>query len=380
MDRRTFLSTGAVGIAATTFAPRLAFAKAATDRRFLFVIQRGAADGLAILAPTGDPNYARLRPQLSADVAGGTKLDPMFTLHPALKQVAAMTAARQALLVHAVASPYRDRSHFDGQNVLETGGALPYRLQDGWMNRLLRTMPDDPQAIAFAPTVPPALRGPAQVASYAPSNLPQAGDDLMIRVGDLYARDAQLGPLWNEALQARSTAGDLAGGKGAAAAGALAARMMKGPAGARIGMIETDGWDTHTAQKGRLNAQLNGLDAMLGAYRDGLGEDWKNTLVLVATEFGRTAKENGTGGTDHGTGSTAFLLGGAVNGGRVLSDWPGLADAALYEGRDLKPTISLDALVATALAQHFGQDPGRMAGILFPDTGSAPLRQTLAIA
>ena len=380
MDRRSFLATGASGIAAVTFAPRLAFAAAATDRRFLFVIQRGAADGLAILAPTGDPGYASLRPQLGAEAASGTKLDAMFTLHPALKQVAAMTAAKQALLVHAVASPYRDRSHFDGQNVLETGGALPYRMQDGWMNRLVRTMPDNPQAIAFAPAVPPALRGSARVASYAPSNLPDAGDDLMIRVGDLYAGDTQLGPLWNEALQARTKAGDLASGKGAAAAGALAARMMKGPGGARIGMVETDGWDTHTAQRGRLNAQLTGLDALLAAYRDGLGEDWKNTLVLVATEFGRTAHENGTGGTDHGTGSTAFLLGGAVAGGKVLADWPGLAPSALYEARDLKPTINLDALIATALGQHFGQDPARMATLLFPDTGSAPLRQTLTLS
>lgn len=380
MDRRSFLAAGAGGVAAVTFAPRLAFAAAATDRRFLFVIQRGAADGLAILAPTGDPGYAALRPQLSEDAASGTRLDAMFTLHPALKQVAAMTAAKQALLVHAVASPYRDRSHFDGQNVLETGGALPYRMQDGWMNRLVRTMPDNPQAIAFAPTVPPALRGSARVASYAPSNLPEAGDDLMIRVGDLYARDAQLGPLWNEALQARTKAGDLSTGKGAAAAGALAARMMKGPGGARIGMVETDGWDTHTAQKGRLNAQLTGLDAMLAAYRDGLGEDWKNTLVLVATEFGRTARENGTGGTDHGTASTAFLLGGAVAGGKVLADWPGLAPAALYEGRDLKPTINLDALIASALGQHFGQDPARMAKLLFPDTGSAPLREPLVLS
>jgi uncharacterized protein (DUF1501 family) len=185
--------------------------------------------------------------------------------------------------------------------------------------------------------------------------------------------------LWNEALQARSKAGDLASGKGAAAAGALAARMMKGAAGARIGMIETDGWDTHTAQKGRLNAQLTGLDALLAAYRDGLGEDWKDTLVLVATEFGRTARENGTGGTDHGTGATAFLLGGAVDGGKVVADWPGLGQTSLYEARDLKPTINLDALVATALGQHFGQDPARMAQVLFPDTGSIPLRQTLVL-
>jgi uncharacterized protein (DUF1501 family) len=373
MDRRSFLGVASAGLAAATFAPSLAFAKAATDRRFLFVIQRGAADGLATLAPTGDPALARLRPQIAFE--GGHRIDPFFTLHPALKATAALHAAKQALFVHAVASPYRDRSHFDGQNVLETGGALPYRLRDGWMNRLVATMPDDPHAIAFAPTIPPVLRGAANVTSYAPSKLPDAGADLMLRVGDLYGADPQLGPLWNQALAARAQAGDLASGKGAAAAGALAAKMMAGPGGARIGMIETDGWDTHSGQKARLGAQLSGLDALLAAFQSGLGTDWRNTLVIVATEFGRTAAENGTGGTDHGTGSVAWLLGGAVRGGRVLADWPGLGASQLYEGRDLKPTHALDAVIATALAQHFGQDPARLAAALFPDTGARPLAE-----
>jgi uncharacterized protein (DUF1501 family) len=261
--------------------------------------------------------------------------------------------------------------------VLETGGSLPYRLRDGWMNRLVATMPDDPKAIAFSPTVPPALRGAAQVASYAPSNLPDASQDLLIRVGDLYQADKQLGPLWNQALSARAQAGDLASARGAAAAGALAAKMMAGPNGARIGMVETDGWDTHSGQKGRLNAQLTGMDAMLAAFREGLGADWSNTLVLVATEFGRTARENGTGGTDHGTGSVAWLLGGAVSGGKVVADWPGLSQAALYEDRDLKPTTALDSLIATALAQQFGQDPVRLAATLFPETGAKPLPKLL---
>lgn len=374
MDRRSFLQLGGALGAASLFAPRFAFAKAATDRRFLFVIQRGAADGLGIVAPTGDPAHAGLRGDLAADLASGTRLDSTFTLHPAMAETAKLFAARQALFVHAVASPYRDRSHFDGQNVLETGASLPYRLKDGWMNRLVRTMPADPHAIAFAPTVPAALRGSAAVTSYAPSGLPDASQDLMIRVGDLYAKDRELGPLWNEALAARKQAGDLADGKGAAAAGALAARMMKGAEGARIGMIETDGWDTHSGQRGRLAGQLKGLDALVAAYRDGLGPDWQNTLVLVATEFGRTAKANGTGGTDHGTGSVAMLMGGGLNGGRVLGDWPGLSAGALYEGRDVRPTTDLDALIATALGQHFGQEEGRLGATLFPETSPKALK------
>ena len=189
----------------------------------------------------------------------------------------------------------------------------------------------------------------------------------MIRVGDLYASDKQLGPLWNEALAARKQAGSLADAKGAAAAGSLAARMMGGAEGARIGMIETDGWDTHSGQNGRLAVQLKNLDALVAAFRDGLGPDWNDTLVLVATEFGRTARQNGTGGTDHGTGSVAMLIGGALAGGKVLGDWPGLGTNALYEQRDLRPTTDLDSLIATALAKHFGQDDIRLARALFPD-------------
>jgi len=202
----------------------------------------------------------------------------------------------------------------------------------------------------------------------------------MLRVGDLYEKDAQLGPLWNQALAARTKAGDLADGRGGAALGALAARQMSGADGARIGMIETNGWDTHSGQNGRLAAQLKQLDATIAAFRTGLGAAWDQTLVLVATEFGRTAKANGTGGTDHGTGAMAMLLGGAVAGGRVIADWPGLSPGALYEGRDLKPTTDLDALVAGAMAQHFGLEPGRAAGLLFPETRPTPLAQKLILA
>jgi len=379
LDRRKFLLAG--GLAATTLVanPRLAFARAETDKRFLFIIQRGAADGLAILGPTGDPAYGGLRGDLARDVAGGTRIDPMFTLHPALGETAKLFAAKQALFVHAVASPYRDRSHFDGQNVLESGAAGAYRLKDGWMNRLLAQLPGD-KGIALSPAVPLALRGAIPVESYAPSALPDAGEDLMLRAGDLYAKDAQLGPLWDQALAARAKAGDLASGKGGAALGALAARQMSGVDGARIAMIETNGWDTHTGQNGRLAAQLKQLDATIAAFRDGLGTAWSNTVVLVATEFGRTAKANGTGGTDHGTGAMAMLLGGAVAGGRVIADWPGLASGALYEGRDLKPTTDLDALVAGAMAQHFGLEPRRSAELLFPETRPVPFAQKLVIA
>ncbi len=374
INRRNLVLTGAAGALSLGFAPRLAFAQAASDRRFVFIIQRGAADGLGTLAPVGDPAFAAQRGVLAQDFADAAKLDAMFALHPNLKNVAQMYAAKEALFVHAVASPYRDRSHFDAQNVLETGGVAAYQLKDGWMNRLLAVLPDDERkGIAIAATIPMALRGKVEVASYAPSVLPDASDDLLGRVAMLYAEDPQLHAIWEQATATRTLTGDLAAnnGRNAAATGALAARLLAADNGARIAMIETGGWDTHAGQRGRLGAQLDGMDQMIAALKSGLGPLWGKTMVLVATEFGRTVKVNGTQGTDHGTGSVAWLLGGAVQGGRVVADWPGLSDAALYEGRDLKPTAGLDAVIGSAAAAHFGVDPARAMPALFPGQKSA---------
>ena len=366
LDRRRLLGASLLG-AGTVALPNMLLAAAPTQRRFVFIIQRGAADGLNIVMPTGDPGFAAARGALA--VPGGIGLDSMFTLHPALVETAKLYAGKQALFAHAVASRYRDRSHFDGQNVLETGGTQPYQLKDGWLNRFIALLPRaEAEAIAISTTIPAALRGKVQVASYAPSALPQAPDDLLARVSALYTNDAQLHGLWEQAMATRSMTGDLTqgGGQNAIATGALAARLLSGPS-SRIAMIETGGWDTHAGQAGRLAAQLKGLDGMIGALRDGLGANWANTMVLVATEFGRTVAVNGTGGTDHGTGSAAMLLGGGVSGGRVIADWPGLSGSALYENRDLKPTLSLDSFIAAALAQHYALDPARVRTALFPD-------------
>jgi len=368
MDRRAFIAAGGLGLLGA-FAPRMAFAKAATAKRFVFIIQRGAADGLGTIGAVGDPAFVGARGDLAADLTAGTKLDAMFALHPAMTNAAGLYGKGQALFAHAIASPYRDRSHFDGQNVLETGGTGAYQLKDGWMNRLLGVVPtDDARAIAIAATVPMALRGRREVASYAPSSLPDASDDLLARVTQLYAGDAQLHGLWNEALSTRQLTSDLAqdNGRNAAATGALAARLLAPANGARIATIETGGWDTHAGQRGRLAAQLKGLDAMIGALQAGLGPVWNDTLVLVATEFGRTVAVNGTGGTDHGTGTAAMLFGGAVKGGRVFADWPGMATANLFEARDLKPTTPLDAFIGGAVADHFAIEPPRAMAALFP--------------
>lgn len=379
IDRRFFIAGGAASAATLGFAPRLVFAKAATSKRFVFIIQRGAADGLGMIAPVGDPAFASARGVLAVDFADVPKIDSMFAFHPNLKTIGALYAQKQALFAHATASPYRDRSHFDGQNVLETGGAGAYQVKDGWLNRLLGLLPaEQAKAIAVSITVPMALRGARDVSSYAPSALPQASEDLLQRVAMLYDGDMQLHALWSDAMSTRALTSDMdaSGGmnggannpRNAAATGALAAKLLVPSDGARIAMIETGGWDTHAQQRGRLANQLTGLDAMVAALKDGLGPLWAETMVLVATEFGRTVALNGTGGTDHGTASSAMLLGGAVKGGRVIADWPGLAPAALYEGRDLKPTLPLDAFIGGAVAGHFGLDPARAMPALFPAT------------
>ena len=380
LTRRFFLGAGGASVAALSM-PSMAFARANTSRRFVFIIQRGAADGLSILGPTGDPQHSGLREGFDPDLASGEKLGGFFTLHSALAQTAGLYRDKEALFVHAVASPYRDRSHFDGQNVLETGGSAAYQLKDGWLNRLLSLLPGDAsKALALSDTVPMALRGSNQVSSYAPSKLPGPSDDLLQRVSALYEPDQQLHGLWSEALATRMAAGDAQGaGQNGAATGSVAARLLAGESGARIAMIETNGWDTHSGQRGRLAAQLRNLDGIVGSLKSGLGADWTRTLVIVATEFGRTARPNGTGGTDHGQASAAMLLGGAVAGGKVLADWPGLAAASLYEGRDLKPTTDLDALIAGALAQHYSIEPRRVMAALFPDSRGIAFAQSLIL-
>jgi uncharacterized protein (DUF1501 family) len=369
INRRNLLISGIAGIS-TALAPRMAFAAAETDRRFIFIIQRGAADGLGILAPTGDPAFASARGEIAASAASGVKLDSMFTLNPSLKTASDLFTQKQAAFYHAIASGYRQRSHFDGQNILETAGTRPYGRDDGWLNRLLTMLPKgESKAIALANAIPPALRGPITVSSYAPSRLPDADSALMERIAMLYAEDAQLAPLWQSATQTEAMAmGEDAGGRGGGAAGKLIANLMVGPDGARIAMVETGGWDTHINQEGRLGAALKGVDEMIAALRTDLGPAWQKTLVLVATEFGRTVHVNGTKGTDHGTASAAMLFGGGlVGGGSIMADWPGLAQGQLHEGRDLKPTMRFETMVVGALSAHYGIDPERLKRTVFPD-------------
>jgi uncharacterized protein (DUF1501 family) len=370
LPRRRLLAFAGVG-ALTAALPGIAWAAPATPKRLVFIIQRGAADGLALVPPVGDPAYAPLRGALAAEATPGMKLNGLFALHAALAGVGAMMAAKEARIVHAIATGYRDRSHFDGQNILESGGATPYGRRDGWLNRLLALLPaGESRAVGIAAAVPLALRGAQEAANYAPSRLPGVDEDLLLRLTMLYGADAQLGPIWQQAVETKELAGDIGGnnGRNGTQLAELATRLMAGDDGARVMMIETGGWDTHSAQARRLEVQARGLDALLVALKSGLGADWAQTLVIVATEFGRTAAVNGTGGTDHGTASALFLLGGGLaGGGTVQADWPGLAAPSLHEGRDLKPTASLESEISAAVAAHYGLDPGKVRRTLYPD-------------
>jgi uncharacterized protein (DUF1501 family) len=365
LDRRQLLA--ATGAALLT--PGLALAAAPTDRRFVFIILRGAMDGVATVMPVGDPAYAALRGKFGPPPAAGAplRLDTNFALHPALAETAALYKKGEAAFVHAIASPYRDRSHFDAQNILETGGTAAYALKDGWLNRLLPLLPQAKEpAIALSAAVPLALRGAAPATSYAPSVLPDADADLLARATALYAGDPQLHRLWSEAMDARALAGDMAPGRAnPQALGKLAATFLARLDGARVAVIEIGGWDTHSAQPARLNNQLRQLDATIAALATGLGPAWAQTVVVAATEFGRTVAPNGTGGTDHGTGGAAILAGGALRGGRVIADWPGLAPAQRLDGRDLRPTADLRALFAGLAAEHFGLEAARVSRAVF---------------
>jgi uncharacterized protein (DUF1501 family) len=364
--RRLLLVAAAHGV---LLMPGIGFARAETERRLVVLLLRGALDGLHAVVPYAEPAYTTARRQLALSLGGdggAVKLDGMFALHASLAHTAVLYARGEALFVHAVASPYRGRSHFDGQNILESGAARPYARRDGWIGRLLPLLPGG-RAVAVAPTLPLIVQGSPDVVSYVPSSDDRTSDDLLERVGLLYADDALLHGLWAEALHIQRLAGDAGdGGRQLAQLATIAGRLLSSNQGPRIAVLESHGWDTHTNQVVRLVRKLGKLDAALAALETALGASWADSLVLIVTEFGRTVETNGTGGTDHGAASAVLMAGGAVRGGRVVADWPGLSYPALFEGRDLRPTTDLHTLLAGVISEHFALDPGLVAQSVFP--------------
>jgi uncharacterized protein (DUF1501 family) len=312
-------------------------------------------------------------------------LDSFFALHPSMPEFARMYREKHAAVIHAVATSYRDRSHFDGQDVLESGFTGPGRVQSGWLNRALEALPKGERVmsgLAVGPTTPLVLRGAAPTVGWAPVALPQADDDTAARLIELYQhRDPALASALTQGLQLEKVAlGDdmkpKPGANGAAAMRLVArgaAKLMAADDGPRIAALAFDGWDTHANEGGpvgRLAQLLSGLDGALAEFESGLAARWRDTVVVVATEFGRTVRINGTEGTDHGTGTIALLAGGAVNGGRVISDWPSLKASSLYQGRDLLPTTDLRAVIKGVLRDQFGLAERVLAESVFPDSAA----------
>jgi uncharacterized protein (DUF1501 family) len=392
IDRRTLLTTSAKLTLLAPFA-RIAHAVADAEARFVLVILRGGLDGLAAVPPYGEPQYTKLRGDLALGVPGSADgvldLDGTFGLHPALTAMHAMFNARELAVLHAVASPYRERSHFDGQNVLENGGATPNAYLNGWLNRALQALEQqgNPRpAVALAESVPLVLRGEFAVNAWAPSRLPDTDEDTLARVRAMYeATDPLLAERLSAALGARELVGDQPadqrmGGRGAQQVGPLvtaAGRFLASETGPRVAVIDVGGWDTHANQggaQGALALRLRGLDTGLAMLKAELGAAWQHTSVLIVTEFGRTVAVNGTRGTDHGTAGCAFLAGGAVAGGRVIADWPGLATRDLHESRDLRATTDLRAVFKGVLADRFGLAEAALEESVFPGSDAvAPL-------
>jgi uncharacterized protein (DUF1501 family) len=379
--------------------PRLARAEG-RDPRMLVIVLRGALDGLGAVAPVGDPDWIGLRGDRALVLDGKTPalpLDSFFALNPAMPNLHRLYKKEQATIVHATATPYRERSHFDGQDVLESGIARPGAVETGWLNRALVELASDGRvdlrggrALGVGAVTPLVVRGRAPVMSWVPQQLLPASDDTQARLLDLYQHTD---PALAAALEARIRLAALGPSAGmgeaesgntplppagiarvrayfAEAAGA-AARLLARKDGPRVGALGFVGWDTHInegAASGQLANLLGALDGAFAAIETNMGEAWHETVVAVITEFGRTARINGTDGTDHGTGTVAFLAGGALRGGRVVADWPGLKTAQLYEGRDLKPTTDLRAVLKGLLRDHLRVEERALAGSVFPDS------------
>ncbi len=404
-SRRNLLATAAgFGLSLQLLAvPAMAADADLNKRKVIVVICRGGMDGLSVAPPVGDNDYHGLRGNLALG-PDALPVDGTFALHPQLTAVHELAKAGQARIVPAIATPDRARSHFEAQDVLETGAAGVYATTSGWLNRTVATLSAHRKvdALSVGATAPLILRGKIQTASWSPGRSVDAEARLPTLLQDLYRNDALLGPALARGLATETMAKDATagldggatmmaastGGKGggfkpgapggaqqgreaAKTLGQSLAGFMREPGGPTVAAISLDGFDSHANQAGLLTGRLAYLDAVLDGIHQGLGPEWKNTVVLVATEFGRTARANGTGGTDHGTGSTALVLGGGLKPGGIIGDWPTLKQSALYENRDVAPTLDMRGLFKGVLAEHMGVDRAALDSAVFPDSAAA---------
>ncbi|MDQ2066586.1 DUF1501 domain-containing protein [Xinfangfangia sp. CPCC 101601] len=379
LSRRDFL-IGCSAAAAPILTP-MTFAAAPGENRLVVIVLRGAMDGLDLLRPLGDPDFARLRPKLAQNAEEQSlPLNGFFGLHPACAPLMPLWQAGELSFATAVATPYRSRSHFDGQDALETGsgeasGAATLA-RDGWLNRALQVTPGAQSLGAVTVGVEPMLilEGKARVQHWYPvadSRMSPQGLDLL---GDLYDESPDLSPTYAEAQLLRGETEAASGNSGEKALGGYVAERLRGEA--RIATFSFSGWDTHHRQEYHMGKRLAAFSEMLLSLREGLGADWARTSVIALTEFGRTVAENGSGGTDHGTGGVALLAGGAIRGGQIMGDWPGLDEADLLARRDLMPTADVRGYAGALLHEMFGLALSDIEGQVFPGLN---LPQTLQL-
>ncbi|WP_299176721.1 DUF1501 domain-containing protein [uncultured Brevundimonas sp.] len=384
LNRRALLGAASAGLG-LAFAGRVAAQSGAPRNKLVVVIARGAMDGLSVTVPHADPNYAALRGSLAlaapGEADGVLDLGEGFGLHPALTGMHGLHEQGQLRFAPAVALPVRVRSHFDAQDVLENGGEALRQQDDGWLNRAIVAAGGTTlRGLSIGAQTPLILRGDAPVSSWAPGGRVRGDDRIASLLQDLYVDDPVLGPnlasgLATENLVSMGGKGEILRRNDVPGLGRAVARLMTGAEGADVVAVSLDGWDTHAGQKGQLQVRLTGLDQLVSGLKDGLAEDWSRTVVVVATEFGRTARTNGTQGTDHGTGSSLLLAGGALRRGGLIGDWPTLADNRLFEGRDLAPTLDVRSVFKGALRDHMGVDRAALDSQVFP--GSAAEAPTM---
>ena len=379
MKRRDFVRTMCYGGLATFGLPVVNFAQVQQNGRFVFILLRGGFDGLAALVPYGDPDYRALRGSFAYNASDLSTLDETFGLAPGLSPLRALWDANQLAVVHAMAIPHRTRSHFDGQAILETGLDHPAGSSDGWLNRMLQVMSGTRSGIAIAAGMPLSLTGPYQVETWSPTQLGAVDDAFLDRLAVLYRNDKALHNRFEAALQQQELVGEEPMARGNARRGGItplmqaAAKILRQERGTNIAAMEFSGWDTHANQGmagGALDRLLGQLAEGLVAFRNDMGTAWQNTTLVIMTEFGRTARPNGTRGTDHGTAGAGFVLGPRLAKSAIVADWPGLSSNALFEGRDLKPTLDTRAVLKAAIAGTFDLTPAQLDRV-FPNSSAA---------
>jgi uncharacterized protein (DUF1501 family) len=373
LNRRAFLHTAAAfGLFSSQ--PMLTLAAAPTDKRLVVIVLRGGMDGLDVVQPVGDVGFAALRPASGASgPSPAVALDNFFQINQALEGLVPLFKARELSFVHAVSTPYRRRSHFEAQDTLEEGSETPRGAATGWVNRLIGLVGNN--RIEFAADIGTSdslmLKGPSSHLNVYPEEDLGFWSNSTQFLRLLYQDDAGFKLAFDRIESGNDPSmkvEDVDRGVSAREVAALAAKLLAGAS--RIAAFSLYGWDTHSGQKVKLAKSLEELKVTLLTLKEGLGREWQNTAVVAVSEFGRTARFNGTFGTDHGTGGLAVLSGGLLGngmGGKVLSTrWPGVGSDQLYEDRDLMPTDDVRRYLGWLAANLFNLDPGTVTRELFP--------------